>query len=1118
MLNYYEETMPLETDEDEYKKYLIDESLPLFDKLNLIIKKGFPVQRQALLNSLNIYIDNSLFKPLLQFIIGEIGTWDIETKLFFPKSLHNILINCLSSINDELFNIIFKHIIISISSGNEKLSKEYILYFDKIIEYYTKKFNNGETFPFKIGDDIFEIIFSLGKFGQSPENIRLCCYLSSCMCRLVGHVEENENIQKMFNRICLLFGDLEKNTERQISRELRYLIPIFKGKILEKNDIMKAIKSYINHYWDHIIQTTTIVSLIINFAYINHEMRELLHDKIKEIFDDTNYEEEHKNNIMNNLIDMLYNQCLEYDKKISEDICDNNCANYELNDLINNTLQLKFMNNFLLKDEIGPLLIINFDKINIILKHSSLYNYNNNSSINQISNFVNCLNCDESMTIDNIFFRIFSKIFPKCCGNNPNINIPNNNNNSESISVTEENLNTNTDESLKKLLLINLYKMIPHLVNIRYTKFLYEKINNLFKKETITFVLNIFEEEFTSNNLSKEYNYLYKLLLCILEKAHSNFNMINSNTNKNICINNNTTNNINGCSNVSTATLLNDNNYYYKLFQGIIDNIFSFYNTSKKLITCQIHVLIAKTLQKVIKLIYKHYKPFCMNNKEKINIDKLYDDICNQFLFNIIKNPEIGNYIKIEYIKVFPYLILYGKNRQTYYNFIEDEIIKSSQFFERRCSINFIEKCLHIYSFNFFLKLNFIEIIYYLINDENNIISASIVEKILFYHKKIKHCSKATFDKICSILSEINIINKDGSSVKHFDIEKNRTIKKLLKLNDIYTKQNNMKNKNIFNFGQECDENEENEIQAKETKKIAKENEILGKAYHNISLLITISSNKNARNTHNFNFEKKPDYIENKTDKINNHNDDLTSTNNNNNMKDKNNKKKLLNEKSISGVLQNINTKSSSKKILPKLKHNSLRKNSYNNSKPFDSNFLNANNNNCYNNIEKIGVKTLNINKLIIGNNDKTPEKKNHLKSINRVPSANTSKNRNSYSVNSKLNKGNHLFYSHNNKIENNIFFEDLNYQIININDINKSSIINQMMAYTGKEIFKDITSNENINNHINKDVTYAHSSKLISNFLKNGSKSVKKKECYFNVSNKITINAKGNEINKSNK
>ena len=61
MLNYYEETMPLETDEDEYKKYLIDESLPLFDKLNFIIKKGFHVQLKAPPNSLNIYINNSLF-------------------------------------------------------------------------------------------------------------------------------------------------------------------------------------------------------------------------------------------------------------------------------------------------------------------------------------------------------------------------------------------------------------------------------------------------------------------------------------------------------------------------------------------------------------------------------------------------------------------------------------------------------------------------------------------------------------------------------------------------------------------------------------------------------------------------------------------------------------------------------------------------------------------------------------------------------------------------------------------------------------------------------------------------------------------------------------------------
>ena len=325
-----------------------------------------------------------------------------------------------------------------------------------------------------------------------------------------------------------------------------------------------------------------------------------------------------------------------------------------------------------------------------------------------------------------------------------------------------------------------------------------------------------------------------------------------------------------------------------------------------------------------------------------------------------------------------------------------------------------------------------------------------------------------------------------------------------------------MKNRNVFNFGQECDEKEEDEIKSKEAKKIAKENEILGKAYQTISLLITVNSNKSTRISHNIIFDKKTEYIENKTEKINNYNDDSTQMNNS--IKDKTSKKKLLNEKSISGVLQNINTKNSSKKFLPKIRYN-LRKNSCTNSRPYDTNNFLSNNNS--NNIEKLGARTsLNINKIILGikdKTDKTPEKKNHLKSINRVPSANTSKNRDSYSVNSKLNKGNYLYNSHN-KLENNLYFDEMNYQLININEINKSSIFNHMMGYTGKEIFKDITPNENINNHINKDLTYAHSSKVVSNFFKNGSKSVKKKDCYFNVSNKITINAKGNENNKSNK
>ena len=64
MANYYEDTMPLLTNKDEYLKYYLDESLPMFDKLNILMKKGQPFQRQALINNLNAYVKDSLFKSL----------------------------------------------------------------------------------------------------------------------------------------------------------------------------------------------------------------------------------------------------------------------------------------------------------------------------------------------------------------------------------------------------------------------------------------------------------------------------------------------------------------------------------------------------------------------------------------------------------------------------------------------------------------------------------------------------------------------------------------------------------------------------------------------------------------------------------------------------------------------------------------------------------------------------------------------------------------------------------------------------------------------------------------------------------------------------------------------
>ena len=309
MSNYYEETIPIEINIDQYLKYYFDESLPLFDKLNTIIKKGQPFQKQALLSKLYLYQSYSLFKSLMQYIINDIETWDKETISLFPKSLHNLLTQStslvVSSIDNELFNMILNHIIKSISSTDEKISKEDIFYFDQIVFYYSKENNN---LPYIINNDIYDNIISLGKFGEAKLNRKLSCYLCCAIIRILKNIK-NENVQKLYSRICFLFCDSEKEIETQLSKDLEYLIPIFKKNILENTDVLQAIYSYINHDSDHIIQTTIIISLLKNLHLIeNEEIAEKITDKIKEIFeDDMNYEQIYKNQIFCEIINSLYN-------------------------------------------------------------------------------------------------------------------------------------------------------------------------------------------------------------------------------------------------------------------------------------------------------------------------------------------------------------------------------------------------------------------------------------------------------------------------------------------------------------------------------------------------------------------------------------------------------------------------------------------------------------------------------------------------------------------------------------------------------------------------------------------------------------------------------------------
>ena len=534
MTNYYEETMPLFTNEEEYKKYYFEEKLPIFDKLNTIIKKGQPFQRQALIKSLLIYEKEPLFKSLINFIINEISTWDSETVLLLPKALHLLIINTDYILDNDLFNIIFKHMIISVSTGAEKNRDEYTFYFNKIIEFYSIidiKNNNkikANIFPYTINDEIIELIVSLGKFGQTSSNRKLCCFLSSSLCRIMIKINgendnnlNNVNIKRLYKRLSYLFWDGEKIIEAQMVRELLYIIPLFKDIMFTNEDIIQAIKSYINHDMDHIIQVMAIISVLKNIVYLYSEnyIVNILFDKIKEITEDFDYELIYKNIILHTLINEIYNNYLSLNPSY-----------------IYQVFKLGIMKNYYNFYKFDIFFIKNFDKyyflINYFLDNASYlenkYKIVNNekdkdnvcTDINNSNNNISDIECHEyqelidqiqaQINFEEYFIKIYNELFLYKETHNPNETefnenikrekdeeLNNENDNNELLFNNNCNSNNNCNNIKNKLnqdyLIFNNYffeENIDIIVNNKNTE---EELNNIFyNKEIIKKILYIY--------------------------------------------------------------------------------------------------------------------------------------------------------------------------------------------------------------------------------------------------------------------------------------------------------------------------------------------------------------------------------------------------------------------------------------------------------------------------------------------------------------------------------------------------------------------------------------------------------------------------------------------------
>ena len=592
-------------------------------------------------------------------------------------------------------------------------------------------------------------------------------------------------MQKLFNRVCYLFSCCEKQIETQLSRELEFLFPIFKQNLLANSDVLNSVNSYLDRDSDFNLQSTTIISIIKNLEYLEYnnycELIEKLVTKLEEIFDDeVNLEKVNKSLIFLELLKSLEKNYKKIDINIIKKLFEEN-----------------FIAEFIMNNKEDIVIIENFDKIYFL--YDTMF-----KELNILNNID--LIGDEKIKEENIKLN-YDELFFGIYNHYLNINYSNN-------FYTHRKKNYNEAENIeRKILYNNLMKILPYLSNFKKNRYLFDKINFLFNNDNIIFALNCYAEKFNNEKNNILYNLMYFFLKKNIESQKPSPKPPNLKS-------------------ISPTKRENSNpnheSHYVKLFNNVLNNILHAFNETPNLFDNNIHLLLCDFFQKIIKKIYKYLKPTMRelsnidelllgsnNNKIKIKtIDKIYEDIYLNYLIKLMDNQQLGNHIRNGLIKIFPYLILYGKNRITFFKYIQENIIESKRYFNRRYSVVFLEKCLEIFSFKMFNKIGLSDFLIHLINDENNTISANIINLIYVFNKKITKNSGIMFKNIIKNLSKINMENKDNKLVhiEDFDIEKNRIITNILNL-DLENKENKDNNEYWANL---------------ENKLIKKEKEIFG--------------------------------------------------------------------------------------------------------------------------------------------------------------------------------------------------------------------------------------------------------------------------------------------------
>lgn len=303
----YEEPMPIANNSQDFSLYFIDEALSDFDKLNYIIKKGKPFQHQALISNLSLYFTNANFvNSLLNFLIQNIEIWDAYSQILFPTAIYKAIKYILNNLNDddgfdiknEIINCILTHMVFAIATYEENVTKSYVNNLTLIVDEVSK-YND----KIKLNQNIYEFADSLGKYGQSAKNKKICVFLCSVLSKI-----NNEKKYILFKRLITLSGDNDREVKFYIALELGNIIKVYYENDIFRGEVEKVIVFYANDDRDQICQGEAMCCLWANIILLwkNKEIINLIIRKTCDILDECEYENKNELNLIDSMIKSIY--------------------------------------------------------------------------------------------------------------------------------------------------------------------------------------------------------------------------------------------------------------------------------------------------------------------------------------------------------------------------------------------------------------------------------------------------------------------------------------------------------------------------------------------------------------------------------------------------------------------------------------------------------------------------------------------------------------------------------------------------------------------------------------------------------------------------------------------